>query len=147
MGMSPFNASRPSLRNTKHNGTHTNQQSNTTLPWRSRYPVYKRSCSSVIRHSPQLQRPISASLCQCRLYMTKTDKRSHRSTHSADRLLFNMATPHFEPLQNNDELLAVIDVVLRSFADKSEQRIELIPGGKYSCRLNRVLALFFYCDL
>jgi hypothetical protein len=59
-----------------------------------------------------------------------------------------MATPHFEPGKNNAEYLAVIDVCMKSFADKSEKRIELIPGGKYSCRSRRVSALIYgncYC--
>jgi hypothetical protein len=54
-----------------------------------------------------------------------------------------MATPRFEPVKDNQELLDVIDVCLKSFADKSEKRIELIPGGKYSCRLKRV-SVFIY---
>jgi len=59
---------------------------------------------------------------------------------STDLLPFNMATPHFEPLKDNKQILAAIDVCMRSDSDKSEQRIELLPGGKYSCRLRRVLA-------
>jgi hypothetical protein len=54
-----------------------------------------------------------------------------------------MATPHFEPVQGNEEILSVIDVCMKSFGDKSEQRIDLIPGGKYSCRLTAVFQRYF----
>jgi len=53
-----------------------------------------------------------------------------------------MATPHFEPLKDNKAILAVIDVNMKNDSDKSEQRINLIPGGKYSCKLKRLLAFF-----
>ncbi|GFG37319.1 hypothetical protein Cfor_03257 [Coptotermes formosanus] len=39
-----------------------------------------------------------------------------------------MATPHFQPLENNQEFLDVIDVCMKDNADKSEQKIDLIPG-------------------
>ena len=54
----------------------------------------------------------------------------------------DMATPHFEPLKNNQELLAVLDVCMKCDADKSEQRIDLIPGGKHSCRPIAVAARY-----
>jgi len=57
-----------------------------------------------------------------------------------------MATPHYQSLKDNQELLAVIDVCMKSDSDKREQKVDLIRGGKYSCRLRRVSALI-YCDI
>lgn len=65
---------------------------------------------------------------------------------SAYWLLFYMATPHYQSLKDNQQLLATIDVCMKSDSDKSEQRVDLIRGGKYSCRLRRVSALI-YCDI
>jgi hypothetical protein len=79
------------------------------------------------------------------LYLNNADQQPHRSARAA-RLVFNMATPHFEPLQGNEDVLSVIDLCMKSWADKSEQRIDLIPGGKYSRRLSCVSALL-YCDI
>jgi hypothetical protein len=43
-----------------------------------------------------------------------------------------MATPQFQPVEHNQEYLDAIDVYMKNNADKSEQKIDLIPGGKHS---------------
>jgi len=45
----------------------------------------------------------------------------------------NMATPVFHAV-NSQELIDVIDVCMRCEADKSENKIDLIPGGKNPTR-------------
>jgi hypothetical protein len=40
-----------------------------------------------------------------------------------------MASPDFQAV-NSQELVDVIDVCVRCFADQSEEKIDLIPGGK-----------------
>jgi len=44
-----------------------------------------------------------------------------------------MATPVFHAV-NSQELIDVIDVCMRCEADKSENKIDLIPGGKNPTR-------------
>lgn len=41
----------------------------------------------------------------------------------------NMASPDFRAA-NSPELKDVVDVCIRCFADESEEKIDLIPGGK-----------------
>jgi hypothetical protein len=59
----------------------------------------------------------------------------------------NMASLDFRAV-NSQELTEVIDVCTRCFADKSEKRIDLIPGGKQSNRMcSASLSLTLFCLL
>jgi hypothetical protein len=58
-----------------------------------------------------------------------------------------MASPDFSAV-NSEELTEVIDVCTRCFADKSEKRIDLIPGGKQSSRMRSASpSLTLFCLL
>jgi hypothetical protein len=64
----------------------------------------------------------------------------------------NMASPDFRAV-NSQELTEVIEVCTQCFADKSEKRIDLIPGGKQSSRIRgaspslTLFCLLYYISL